>query len=76
MKVGIDIVSILISILRYPSENSHHELHIHKLVTYFDFQTSNFFGFFDICPIFGYFILDFFLAFLVTIPVTIPSIGT
>ncbi len=43
-------VSILVSILRYPFKNPHHELHIHKLVTYFDFRTSNFLGFFDICP--------------------------
>ncbi len=35
-------VSILVSILRFPPENPHHELHIHKLVTYFDvFQLSD-----------------------------------
>ncbi len=38
-----------VSILRYPSENPHHELHIHKLVTYFDFRTLNLLGFFNIC---------------------------
>ncbi len=74
------IVSILVSVFRYPSENPHYELHIHKLVTYFDFRTSNFLGFFAICPICavsGYFqIRFFFFAFLVTIPVTIPSIDT
>ncbi len=41
----VSIVLILVSIPKYPSENPHHELHIHKLVTYFDFQTS-FFEFF------------------------------
>ncbi len=41
----------IVSILRYPTENPHHELHIHKSVTYFDFHTSNFLGFFDICPV-------------------------
>ncbi len=73
-KIGIDIVSIL----KYPSENPHHELHIHKLITYSDFQTSNFLGFFTFCPFLVISILDFFffLAFLVTIPVTIPSIDT
>ncbi len=45
-KIGIDIVSILVSILRYLSKNPHQELHIHKLVTYFDvFQLADF-GFF------------------------------
>ncbi len=57
----------LVSILRYPSKNPHYELYIHKLVMYFDFQTLNFL---DIS------ILDLFFAFLVTIPVTIPSIDT
>ncbi len=56
-----------LSILRYPSENPHHKLHIiHKLVTYFDFLTSNFLDFLDICPISAPFlvisILDFFFA--------------
>ncbi len=33
----------IVSILRYPPENPHHELHIHKLVTYFDiFQLLDF----------------------------------
>ncbi len=32
-----------VSILRYSSENPHHEFHIHKLVTYFDvFRLSDF----------------------------------
>ncbi len=75
----------IVSILRYLSENPHHELHIHKLVTYFNvFQLADF-EFFEIFvfwhlprfySVFGYFILDFFLAFFVTIPVTIPSIDT
>ncbi len=26
-------------------------IHIHELVTYFDFRTSNFLGFFNICPV-------------------------
>ncbi len=72
----ISIVSILI----YPSENPHHELPIHKLVTYFDFRTSNFLGFFEIpvsAPFPGYFHFRFFFfAFLVAIPVTIPSSDT
>ncbi len=70
----------IVSILRYPSKNPHQKLHIHKLVTYFDFRTSNFLGFFAIAQFPGYFhfrlLLFFFLAFLVTIPVTIPSIDT
>ncbi len=58
----VSIVSILVSILRYPSENPHYKLHIHKLVMYFDFPTSNFLGFFDICPISRFFsISDFYL---------------
>ncbi len=33
----------IVSILRYPSKNPHHELHTHKLVTYFNvFQLSDF----------------------------------
>ncbi len=47
----VSIVSILVA-LEYPSKNLHHELHIHKLVTYFDFRTSNYLGFFNICPIY------------------------
>ncbi len=36
-------VSILVSILRYPSKNPHHELHFHKLITNFDvFRLSDF----------------------------------
>ncbi len=76
-------VSILVSILRYPSENPYHKLHIHKLVTYFEvFRLSDleFFRFLQhlshFCPISGYFVLDFFLAFLFTISLTIPSIDT
>ncbi len=66
-----------------PSENPHHEFHIHKLTYFHVFQllTSNFLGFLDICPVSGRFQLFhfrfFFLgggAFLVTIPVTILSI--
>ncbi len=77
---------LIVSILRYPSENPHHKLHIRKFVTYFDvFQLSDFefflkfLGFFDICPVsapFWVISLNFFLAFLVTISVTIPSIDT
>ncbi len=40
-----------VSILRYTSENPHHELYIHKLVMYFDFRTSNFLDFFNTCPV-------------------------
>ncbi len=65
------IVSILVSILRYPSKNPHHELHIHKFVTYFhvfQLSTSNFFeifGFFRHLPGFAPFwviSLNFFLG--------------
>ncbi len=42
----VSIVSILVSILRYLSKNPHYKLHIHKLVTYFDLRTSNFFEIF------------------------------
>ncbi len=55
-----------VSILRYPSENNHHELHIHMLVTYFDvFQLSDFefFRFLRHLPHFPVFsILDFFFC--------------
>ncbi len=52
----------MVSILGYPSENPHHELHIHKLVTHFDFRTSNFLGFFRHLPHFLVIsILDFYL---------------
>ncbi len=72
-KYSID-TSAKVSILRYPSENPHHELHIHKLVMYFDFQNFEFFRFLQHLPRFPViFILDFFLPFLVTIPATIPS---
>ncbi len=43
-------VSIVL-ILRYPSENPHHELYIHKFVMYFDFRTANFLDSINICPI-------------------------
>ncbi len=79
------LVSI-VAILRYPSKNPHHELHIHIFVTYFDvFQLSDFkffrnFGFFRHLPVSAPFwvisLKFFFLAFLVTIPMTIPSINT
>ncbi len=51
------LAKVSVSILRYLSENPHHELHIHKLVTYFDvFQLADveffwIFCFFDICPV-------------------------
>ncbi len=59
----------IVSILRYPSKNPHHKLHIHKFIisTYFNFWTSNFFKIFRFfwhfprfCSVSGYFILDFF----------------
>ncbi len=40
-----------VSIFRYPSKNPNHEFHIHKLVTYFDFWTSDCLGFFNIRPV-------------------------
>ncbi len=62
-------VSILVSILRYPSENPHHELHIHKLVAYFEVFRLSDFEFFRFlrhllrfCPISSYTILDFFFG--------------
>ncbi len=58
--ISVDSIDTQIS-----SENPHHELHIHKLVVYFDFRTSNFLGFFAICPVsahFWLFPLNFFLG--------------
>ncbi len=62
----VSIVSILVSILRYPSKNPHHKLHIQKFVTYFDiFQLlgielfQNFWVFSTFAPFllhFGYFL--------------------
>ncbi len=79
----VSIISILVSILRYPSENPHHKLHIHKLGTYFDIFYHSDFEFFrflrhlpHFCPISGYSTLDFFLAFWVTIWTTISNINT
>ncbi len=41
-RYSIDIL-VKVLTLRYPSENHHHELHIHKLVAYFDvFRLSNY----------------------------------
>ncbi len=78
-------VWILVSILRYPFENPHHELHIHKFATYFDiFQLLGFefFQNFWVSSTFApFWVISFKFcffggAFLVTIPVTIQSIDT
>ncbi len=68
----LSIVSILLAILRYLSKNPHHELHIHKLVTYFNvFQLADFEFFWNFCffwhlphfySVSDYFILDFFFG--------------
>ncbi len=49
-----------VSILRYPSENPHHELHIYKLVTYlgvFRLSDFEFFGFLRHLPHFCLFLV-------------------
>ncbi len=72
-KIGIDKVSILVLILRDPSKNCHREPS-HAQVSRV-FRLSNIPDFFDICPVSRLFPVQiFFLAFLVTILLTIPSI--
>ncbi len=55
--------SAKVSILTYHSKSPYHELYMYKLVTYFDFWTSNFLGSFDICPFLVISILDYYYIF-------------
>ncbi len=56
----------IVSILRYSSENPHHELHIQKLVRCFDFRTLTFLRFSTFAPFPSYFHFRFLLLFFFT----------